>query len=305
MEQSRPGAEGSEAPFTSDFSCADFALAHELGIEPIRQVLGACVFQVGYQSLMASERPLSGMPGFGGGEGYVARLDVITQAWNLARERALSRLRAEAQEAGAEAVIGVKLRARAERLGEGAGAYAIDYSVIGTAVAHGRGGRRASAKDPRPPLVLTELSVPDYAKLLRAGIVPLGIAAASISVFATYGYNTAMRMRSGGLGAGALSAAGECFELREYSAALYAARDQASAGMLQAAAALGAGGIVGVRMDRSLSRPQLGGQATGLIVSLHAIGTAIAGEGKHAKGTRAKQAQGLVVKPTIDLLHSG
>jgi uncharacterized protein YbjQ (UPF0145 family) len=305
MTQSRPGAEGVEAPFTSDFSCADFALAHELGVEPIRQVLGACVFQVGYQSLMASGGQFSGMPAFGGGEGYVARLDVITQAWNLARERALSRLRAEAQEAGAEAVIGVKLRARAERLGEGAGAYAINYSVIGTAVAH-RGDRdKARAGARKAPLVLTELSVADYSKLRRAGYAPLGIAAASISLFATYGYSSAMRMRPGSLGGGAFGAAGESFELREYSAALYAARDQARAGMLEAAAALGAGGIVGVRMDRSLSRPQLGGQATGLIVSLHAIGTAIAREGEQRRGARAEQAQGLAVKATIDLLHSG
>lgn len=295
-----PSAEG---PFTSDLSCADFALARGLGVEPIKQVLGACVYQVGYQSLMASERPLGGMPMFGGGDGYVSRLEVLTEAWNDARERALGRLRAEAEAAGAEAVIGVKLRASAERLGEGSAGYAIDYSVIGTAIRHAQHGR-AGAAEGSPP-ILTELSVADYAKLLRAGVAPVGIAAASISVFATYGYNTIARMRAGGLGAGALGVGGECFELREYSAALYAAFDQAGARMRQAAQGLGAEGIVGVRLERSLSRPQLGGQATGLIVSLHAIGTAVAAERRQAAGGQAIQAQPLGITPTIDLLHSG
>ena len=295
----RPSA---EPPFTSDLSCADFALARGLGVEPIRQVLGACVYQVGYQSLMAYETPYSGMPMFGGGDGYVTRLDVITEAWNNARERALSRLRGEAEAVGAQAVVGVSLRAVAEHLGEGGGAYAIDYSVIGTAIRHGGRAAAGARRSSPPQVVLTELSVADYAKLLRAGVEPVGIAAHSVSVFATYGYNTVQRMRAGGAGAGAFGIGGECFELREYSAALYAARGQVEERMRAAASELGAEGVVGVRLERSFSRPQLGGQATGLIVSLHAIGTAVAATAGRTAAAQAAAAQAAVM-PTIDLLH--
>ncbi len=105
------------------------------------------------------------------------------------RGRALHRLAEEARHVGADAVVGVETRAGESELGGGAGGgqLALEHMVLGTAV------RRESARSRQP--VMTELSVADYALLLRAGIEPAGIVAWSSVFFASYAY-------SGMLGAG-------------------------------------------------------------------------------------------------------
>ena len=67
--------------------------------------------------------------------------------------------------------------------GAGGGSLALEHMVLGTAV------RRAD-RPSGPPIgeqpVLTELSIADYALLLRAGIEPAGIVAWSSVFFAGY-----------------------------------------------------------------------------------------------------------------------
>jgi uncharacterized protein YbjQ (UPF0145 family) len=274
--------------FTSDLSTADYALCHQLGLRPLSQVMGSSIYQVGYQQSV-------GWMGGGGmgmavGGGLIAELETLTEAWNEGRTRALGRLAREAGLVGADAVVGVDLRAEARTFGDSSmSSGVIEYTVIGTAVrreanaATGGGGRPSPPRSRGVP-VLTELSVADYAKLVSADIEPAGIAAWSSVFSSTYGYQTALRAQPGLLAPGQ-----ESFELREFTQAVYAAREQVMRQLGLQAQALGASGIVGVRIDHEISRQGTGG----LMVTFHAIGTAI---------QEATDTTPAAPKPIIDLL---
>jgi uncharacterized protein YbjQ (UPF0145 family) len=267
------GLSESSDSYTSDLSTADFALCRQVGLRPLAQVMGSSIYQVGYQQSV-------GWIGLGRGVqfagGLVTELDTLTDAWNEARTRALDRLGREAQVVGADAVVGVDLRADASNWADSMNSGVIQYSVIGTAVrrehraadVHGAGGgERPHDRQP----VLTELSVADYAKLVSANIEPAGIVGWSSVFFSTYGFGTAIRAQPGLLTTGQ-----ESFELREFTQAIYAAREQVVERMGAQAQSLGASGIVGVRISHNMNR-QVQGQSAGggLMVTFHAIGTAI------------------------------
>jgi hypothetical protein len=195
--------------FTSGLSVTEFALLQRLGPTPLAQVMGASVVRVGWQYLPALA---PGEVSFGGSpwspmnstvfpnsvtepspqqvRNYkwrtqeVCELDTRTHAWNLARRRALDRLSEEAIQVGADAVVGVHLRRSDHDLGKGL----IEYVVSGTAV------RMPGSRRDRWP-VLTDVSVQDYWRLLRAGHEPCGLVATSAVVFASPPLFTRLRRR--------------------------------------------------------------------------------------------------------------
>ncbi len=243
--------------FTSDLSVAGFALCNQLGLRPLSQVMGSSVYQVGYQE--------GSWPMMLGGS-VMTELETLSDAWNEVRERALGRLEEEAMHAGADAVVGVQLRTEAHDWAMGA----IEYGVLGTAV-------RREHREPGGALALTELSVSDYAKLLQAGIEPVGIVAWSAVFFASYAFPV-----TGVLGAGALGGL-QNYELSEFTQAFYSAREQVMERIGAQATALGASGIVGMRLAHDMRRHTVqgrsqgfgGGERSGLMVTFHAIGTAV------------------------------
>jgi uncharacterized protein YbjQ (UPF0145 family) len=251
----------SPGAFTSDLSIADFALCDQLELVPLSQVMGSSIYQVGYQE--------STWPAMMGGS-VLMELDTLSEAWNNVREHALGRLAREAERVGADAVVGVDLRTGAHDFAEGA----IEYLVMGTAVRRGGGRKRGQP-------ILTELSVADYAKLVRSGFEPLGVVAWSSVFFVAYGFNP--MLERGTLGQGGMSLGGgymQNFELTAFTQALYTAREQVMGNMDRQAAALGADGVVGVRIVHTMHQQTIGGgvgmgQRTGLSVTFHAIGTAI------------------------------
>ncbi|MHB1999312.1 MAG: heavy metal-binding domain-containing protein [Solirubrobacteraceae bacterium] len=265
--------------FTSDLSVADFALCRQLGLTPLSQVMGTSVYQVGYQPTagygMAGEFGVGG--GFGNRSGFareIGELPVLSQAWNEARERAFARLAEEAASVRADAVVGVKVRSGVAGWTQVAGA--IEYFVTGTAVrrdgAHsgGAGGT-----------VVTELSVADYAKLLIAGVEPIGIVAWTSVFFISSIYFQAEREElgfGGALGSGAFG--GGSFRNFEYKGAtqgFYGAREQVMDRLGEQARQLRASGIVGVRIGHTVRGTEGSGgpQAAGLIASFSALGTAV------------------------------
>jgi uncharacterized protein YbjQ (UPF0145 family) len=275
--------------YTSDLTIADFALCRQLGLRPLAQVMGSSIYQVGYQQSV----------GWMGGRrvevlgGLVTELDTLTEAWNEARTRALGRLAREAQIVGADAVVGVDLRADAGNWADSTSSGVIQYSVIGTAVrrqdsaasTQGSGGH-GDPRDRQP--VLTELTLADYAKLVSADIEPAGIVGWSSVFFSAYGFGTAMLAQPGLLTTGQ-----ESFELREFTQAIYAARERVMERMGAQAQSLGASGIVGVRISHNMTRQSTGQSAgSGLMVTFHAIGTAV---------LEATATVPAAPKPTIDL----
>jgi uncharacterized protein YbjQ (UPF0145 family) len=271
--------------FTSDLSVNGFALCHQLGLKPLSQVMGSSIYQLGYQGAW-------GAAGYSS-SGILIELDTITQALNEVRGRALARLGEEARHVGADAVVGVQTRAGESQLDTGT--LALEHVVVGTAVSR----KGANAQHP----VLTELSVAEYAMLVQGGFEPLGIVAWSAVFFTSYVYGG---MAGGGIlaGGGPLTMGVQSFELREFTQAIYSAREAVMQQITGQAAALGAAGVVGVKINHS-ARPHtltggmgMGGglaggrELRGLMVTFTAVGTAI---------QQHRDATVKTPKPTIDL----
>jgi len=250
--------------FTSDLSVGDFALCHQLGLKPVSQVMGSSIYQVGYQS--------TPWPSTMGG-GFMFEMEALSDAWNEVRELALGRLAQEASHVGAHAVVGVDLRTGEHDWAENA----IEYVVIGTAIRRDRPTQAGSnAKgdrySPQSGPVLTELSVADYAKLLSAGVEPLGVVAWSSVFFVGASYSTQMMSGVGGLGFT------QNQELPEFTQGVYSARESVVERLTHQAAKLDASGVIGVRIAHSIQRTTVGAgtySRGGLMVTIHAIGTAI------------------------------
>jgi uncharacterized protein YbjQ (UPF0145 family) len=254
--------------FTSDLSVNGFALCHQLGLKPLSQVMGSSIYQMGYQGAWDA-------PGYGGGGGILIEMDTLSQALNEVRGRALVRLGEEARHVGADAVVGVQTRGGESQLETGT--LALEHVVVGTAV------RREGARSKHP--VLTELSVAEYAMLVRGGFEPLGIVAWSAVFFTSYVFGG---MAGGGMlgGGGPMTMGVRNFELREFTQAMYSAREAVMGRVTGQAAALGASGVVGVKIGHSVNPHTLGGgpgmrEIRGLMVTFTAVGTAIKQDEDH------------------------
>ncbi len=248
--------------FTSDLSVADFALCQRLGLRPLAQVMGSSIYQIGYQAAPWGS--------YGMGGGLLFEMQTLSEAWNEVRSRALGRLAQEAALVGADAVIGVELRAGRYEWAENS----IEFMVVGTAVRQERADGAAGVQHARHARgaapVLTELSVADYAKLAWAGIAPLGFVAWTSVFFVAASFQT--QMRTGGFGYM------QNQELPEFTQGIYGARETVVARMTEQAARLGASGVLGARIEHQMRPVSMGGgrvERGGLMVSFHAIGTAI------------------------------
>jgi uncharacterized protein YbjQ (UPF0145 family) len=273
--------------FTSDLSVNGWALAHQLGLRPLSQVMGSSIYQMGYQGAWGGE--WGGVGGMGLAQTYMVELDTLSRALNEVRTRALGRLAEEAKHVGADAVVEVDTRAGESSLETGT--VSLEHTVFGTAVSRGTGssnadprrregrehgsGQHGSERHRGGRPVLTELSVADFSKLVRAGFEPLGIVAWSSVFFASYNYGPGM------VGGGMMSVGGmQNFELGEFTRAFYNARESVMGELNAQASAIGASGIVGVRIGhRAVPHTLRGGMGTrersGLMVTFNAIGTAI------------------------------
>jgi hypothetical protein len=194
--------------FTSGLTVNEFALLTRLGPSPLAQVMGASVVQTGWQYLppldpgkifisgslyaptptgraltnVYTEPSLAQLRAYRWYTEVVCELDVLTDAWNLARRRALERLREEAIEVGADAVVGVHLRHSDHDIGKGT----IECVVSGTAV---RLPHSPGAASP----ALSALSVQDYWRLNETGHEPVGLLATTVAVFASPARSTRVR----------------------------------------------------------------------------------------------------------------
>jgi uncharacterized protein YbjQ (UPF0145 family) len=252
------------AMFTSGLSVSEFALLHRLGPQPLAQVMGASVVRPGWQYLPALPpgeisvaasgpwAPTMSSTAWGNrmtepspqqvrnykwhGE-VVCELNTRTDAWNLARRRALDRLSEEALQVGADAVVGVHLRRGDHDLGDGL----IDYAVSGTAI-------RLPDSRPDTHPILTDVSVQDYWRLITNGHEPCGLLAASAVVFASAPLDTRLRRTR-------TTARNQ--ELGEISAAFHMAREVVRhriRGQVKDAHATGA---VGVEFSHAVQREKI------------------------------------------------
>jgi len=107
-------------PFTSDLSGQDFWTLIRAGYAPLGMVMGSCVYHVAHQRLSGKI----------GNIGRNVELEQFTQALYDARELAMSRMQAEAEELKAEGIVGVQLRQHSHTWGS----HTTEFFAIGTAV---------------------------------------------------------------------------------------------------------------------------------------------------------------------------
>lgn len=206
-------AQNREGLFTSDLTVNEFLLITEAGFDPVGLVIGSSIYHIGLQ--VANPRKNQEMT-------------VLSQAMYAARQLAMTRMEEEADQLGADGIVGVRLDIGRYEWGHNMA----EFIAIGTAVRH-REGALHRAPSGRP--FTSDLSGQAFWTLLRTGHRPVGL------VMGSCVYHVARR----GL-VQALGQVGRNVELPNYTQALYAARELAMERMQTEAQTAMARGIVGV-----------------------------------------------------------
>jgi uncharacterized protein YbjQ (UPF0145 family) len=124
-------------PFTSDLSGQDFYTLLQAGYRPLEMVMGTCVYHVAHQGFrQALQRAWVN-----------TEMENFTQAMYDARELAMSRMQAEAEQEGAVGIVS----ARVEERSYSWDANIIEYFAVGTAVLEWTEGKGL----PEPGFVMT------------------------------------------------------------------------------------------------------------------------------------------------------
>jgi len=109
-----------EQPFTSDLSGQDFWTLLQAGYAPLGMTMGSCVYHIAHQGAVQKMNTV----------GTNTEIPQFTQGFYDARELAMSRMQAEAEQLGAEGIVGVQLLSLAHRWG----GHTTEFFAIGTAV---------------------------------------------------------------------------------------------------------------------------------------------------------------------------
>ena len=155
----------------SALSSDEFIAIRGVGFEPVGQVLGAAVYNIGYTGGYGCPgawgsygwaMPAQGMTQVSGRGGY-GSFGPLVQAMYQARHKAIDRMVEECAELGGHGVVGVRLSIGSFPAG------GLEFKAIGTAV-------RAPGAPPRRHPFTSDLSGQDFAKLISKGWVPVGLA---------------------------------------------------------------------------------------------------------------------------------
>jgi len=210
-------AQGKQGLFTSDLSVNEFLLVTDAGFQPVGLVVGSSIYHLGFQP------PRTGN----------AELTTLSQAMYAARELAMTRMAEEADQLGADGVIGVRLEIGRNDWGE----HLVEFVAIGTAVRHSAG---ESYRAPNGRPFTSDLSGQDFWTLLRTGYRPVGLVMGSCVYHAGHRGFVATATRSG-----------QYFEMPQFTQALYDARELAMARMQGEAEHLQAAGVVGAQIQEN------------------------------------------------------
>ena len=222
--------------FTSDLSVDEFLLVKAAGFKPLGFVVGSSIYHIGYQQASWKQSQ---------------EMDVLTQAMYSARELAMTRMEEEADQLGADGVVGVRLDIGRYEWG----AEMAEFIALGTAVKHA-GGELHRAPNGRP--FTSDLSGQDFFKPLASGHRPVGL------VMGSCVYHVAHQSMWK-----AMRQIGQNVELTNFTQALYDARELAMERMQREADQLEAEGVVAVRLEE---RSHGWGSH---VIEFFAVGTAI------------------------------
>jgi uncharacterized protein YbjQ (UPF0145 family) len=220
---------GRGATWGSVLSVDGFAAIRSVGFEPVGQVFGAAVYPL--FATAAVSCPGTATPSLiprapetvAGWAGPAAR---IAQALYDGYRTAIDRMTGECSDLGGHGIVGASLQVT-ETPGDNFTAATVEFKVIGTAV-RGRGC---------PPLArpfTSELSGPDFAKLLMDGWVPAGIV---LGISAAGLHDTLVTTSSGPWGTGNA-------EVPTYTNLMVYVRQDARSRLEETVRGLGAEGVV-------------------------------------------------------------
>ena len=125
-------------PFTSDLSGQDFRTLLAAGYRPLALTIGTCVYHVGIQSMRQMLSQLSGKN---------VEMANYTQALYDARELAMERMQYEAEQVGADGIVGARILEGTY----GWDAHVIEFFALGTAVV----ATRAEHEIEKPQMVIS------------------------------------------------------------------------------------------------------------------------------------------------------
>jgi len=159
--------------WSSALSTDEFTSIRSVGFEPVGQVLGAAVYNIGFTGGYGCAGAWSGYYGnsFGptrsvtqvSSRGGATSFAPLVQTLYDARHAAINRMAAECTELGGHGVVGVRLTIGPFPAG------GLEFKAIGTAV------RAPGARLPKRPFT-SDLSGQDFAKLIMRGWVPASLA---------------------------------------------------------------------------------------------------------------------------------
>ena len=197
--------------FSSTLSVPEGLVARATGYDPIAQVMGSSMYNVGFQGSVTGEATVLSL----------AHLD--------ARSRALSRLYQEAKALGAHAVVGVTLKRRDYEWAMGLA----EFTAIGTAI-------RVRGAPPISSPALSLMNADELWKAQLAGFWPVGIAMGNCCWHVRHA--DCLTERSVGFWNQ---------ELRSHTEAAYEAEGLAVQRFRDSAANMNADGVLGVKLERS------------------------------------------------------
>ena len=202
--------------FTSDLSVNEFLLVKQVGFHPLGLVMGSSIYHIGLQK---------------GNWGSSQELTKLTAAMYNARELAMNRMEEEADQLGADGVVGVRLDVNFYEWGHDSA----EFIAVGTAVKSEDGN---SYRNKLGNPFTSDLSGQDFWTLAQTGYMPQAL------VMGTCVYHIAHR----GLGQ-VVSQVGQNQELENFTQAMYDARELAMKRMQDEANNVGATGVVGMRLE--------------------------------------------------------
>jgi len=194
IEQNKTGL------YTSDLSVNEFLLVRHAGFQPLGLVMGSSIYHIGYQQAQWKQSQ---------------EMQVLSQAMYEARELAMTRMEEEADQLGADGVVGVRLNIGRYDWGQNMA----EFVAMGTAV--------------KP--FTSDLSGQEFWAVLQTGHRPVGM------VMGSCVYHVAHQSWRQSIGN-----TGRNVELPNFTQALYDARELAMERMQAEALEAKAEGIVGV-----------------------------------------------------------
>jgi uncharacterized protein YbjQ (UPF0145 family) len=240
MGDAENAAAGTGGAWGSTLRVGDFAAIRSVGFEPVGQVFGAAVYYLSTvlgagcpgTSAEYALRDSPYPPGETAGRSLAPVYGAVDPAAKVARglyegrRTAIERMTDQCAELGGHGIVGAALRIK-EIPPDTLTAGAIEFTVIGTAV-------RASGCLPLRRPFASDLSGPDFAKLIMTGWVPAGIAL-GISVSGLH--DDSVTVSPGPLRTGNA-------EIEAYTALVTKARQDARRYLGQAVRGVGADGVV-------------------------------------------------------------